>query len=194
MDPRAKAEGRFCAPPFRLLLHRPGLSDHQYPGWAAKPGLLRQHVTAVKAAAAISDAHVEGCEVSSRTLTFKPRGMRPGKYSFSIGTAGSSTLVFQTVLPALLTAPGPSLIRISGGTHNAAAPAVDFLSRSFLPLIARMGPTVTLNLGALWILSPRWRRDRRNDHSRSSVASRLRYQSVVSGSAVTPKRMSPEYR
>ena len=111
-----------------------------------KPGLLRQHVTAVKAAAAISDAEVDGCEVNSTTLTFQPGRLRPGEYSFSIGTAGSCTLVLQTVLPPLLTAAAPSVIRISGGTHNKGAPPVDFLSRAFLPLIARMGAQVTLTL------------------------------------------------
>lgn len=111
-----------------------------------KPGLLRQHVTAVNAAAAISDARVTGCEVGSSTLTFEPRTLRPGEYSFPIGTAGSCTLVLQTVLPPLLTASGPSVIRISGGTHNSAAPPVDFLTRAFLPLIAHMGPTVTLRV------------------------------------------------
>jgi RNA 3'-terminal phosphate cyclase (ATP) len=111
-----------------------------------KPGLLRQHVTAVKAAAAISDAEVDGCEVNSSTLTFEPGRLRPGDYSFSIGTAGSCTLVLQTVLPPLLTATAPSVIRISGGTHNKGAPPVDFLSRAFLPLLARMGAQVTLTL------------------------------------------------
>jgi RNA 3'-terminal phosphate cyclase (ATP) len=111
-----------------------------------KPGLLRQHATAVKAAAAISDARVDGCEVGSSTLAFEPRAVRPGDYSFPIGTAGSCTLVLQTVLPPLLTASGPSVIRVSGGTHNTAAPPVDFLSRSFLPLIARMGPQVVLTV------------------------------------------------
>ena len=107
-----------------------------------KPGLLRQHLTAVKAAAAISGAQVEGGEVGSTTLTFEPQDVRPGEYSFAIGTAGSCTLVLQTVLPPLLTASAPSVIRISGGTHNSAAPPVEFLNRAFLPLINRMGPTV----------------------------------------------------
>jgi len=112
-----------------------------------KPGLLRQHLTAVKAAAAISDARLDGSEVGSTTLTFEPHGVRPGEYSFAIGTAGSCTLVLQTVLPPLLTATGPSLIQISGGTHNPAAPPAEFLGRAFLPLINRMGPTVTLRTG-----------------------------------------------
>jgi RNA 3'-terminal phosphate cyclase (ATP) len=111
-----------------------------------KPGLLRQHVTATRAAAEISDAEVEGCEVGSTVLTFKPRGLRAGEYSFAIGTAGSCTLVLQTVLLPLMTAPAPSVIRISGGTHNRAAPPVDFLQRAFLPLLARMGSVVDLKL------------------------------------------------
>jgi RNA 3'-terminal phosphate cyclase (ATP) len=111
-----------------------------------KPGLLRQHVTAARAAAEISGAEVEGCAVGSTSLTFKPRALRAGEYSFSIGTAGSCTLVLQTVLPPLLTAPQPSVIRISGGTHNKAAPPVEYLARAFLPLIARMGATVDLTL------------------------------------------------
>jgi RNA 3'-terminal phosphate cyclase (ATP) len=115
-------------------------------GRREKPGLLRQHVTAVKAAAAISDANVEGCEVGSSTLTFEPRALKAGEHSFNIGTAGSCTLVLQTVLIPLLTAAGSSTIRISGGTHNTAAPPFDFLARAFMPLIARMGARVELVL------------------------------------------------
>lgn len=111
-----------------------------------RPGLLRQHVTAVKAAAAISDAKVDGCEVGSSTLTFEPRTLTAGEHSFNIGTAGSCTLVLQTVLFPLLTAPGSSTVKISGGTHNAAAPPFDFLSRAFMPLVARMGARVELTL------------------------------------------------
>ena len=111
-----------------------------------RPGLLRQHVTAARAAAEISGADMEGCDVGSTSLTFKPRALRAGRYSFSIGTAGSCTLVLQTVLPPLLMASEPSVIRISGGTHNQFAPPVEYLSRAFLPLIARMGAIVDLEL------------------------------------------------
>ncbi len=111
-----------------------------------KPGLLRQHVTAAKAAAEISDAELEGCEVGSSTIVFKPGAVRAGNYTFSIGTAGSCTLVLQTVLLPLLTAAAPSLVRISGGTHNKSAPPVEFLLRAFLPLVAHMGAGVSLTL------------------------------------------------
>jgi RNA 3'-terminal phosphate cyclase (ATP) len=111
-----------------------------------RPGLMRQHLTAVNAAAEICAADVEGASIGSRNLTFRPGRLAAGDYSFAIGTAGSSTLVFQTVLPALLTAAGQSRVRITGGTHNRAAPPFDFLARSFLPLLQRMGAKVQLDL------------------------------------------------
>ncbi len=111
-----------------------------------KPGLMRQHLTAVQAAATIGHATVVGAEVGSCELTFRPGTVTAGDYDFAIGTAGSCTLVLQTILPPLLTAKGRSRVRITGGTHNKAAPPVDFLQRAFLPLIERMGPRVTLEL------------------------------------------------
>ena len=111
-----------------------------------KPGLLRQHLTAVRAAAEVSGAACEGAVLGSKALTFAPGKVRPGDYHFVVGTAGSSTLVFQTVLPALMTASGKSRLVIEGGTHNTAAPPFEFIERSFLPLISRMGPTVRVEL------------------------------------------------
>ena len=111
-----------------------------------KPGLLRQHLTAVNAAATISQAKVDGAAISSRELSFSPGKVRPGEYTFSIGSAGSTTLVLQTVLPALLTADGPSVLTLEGGTHNPHAPPIDFLEKAFLPLVNRMGPTVNVSL------------------------------------------------
>jgi RNA 3'-terminal phosphate cyclase (ATP) len=111
-----------------------------------KPGLMRQHLTALQAAAAICEAKVTGAEVGSGEITFEPSRVKPGDYQFAIGTAGSCTLVLQTVLPPLLTASAPSTIRITGGTHNKACPPVDFLQRSYLPLVERMGPKVQLDL------------------------------------------------
>ena len=64
----------------------------------------------------------------------------------AVGTAGSCTLVLQTVLPALALADGPSELTLEGGTHNPFAPPFDFLVKTFLPLLNRMGPTVTAAL------------------------------------------------
>lgn len=111
-----------------------------------KPGLMRQHLTAVQAATAVGEAQVSGAEIGSRELRFQPTTIRPGSYSFSVGTAGSTTLVLQTVLPALLIADGPSEVILEGGTHNQWAPPFHFLERTFLPLINRMGPRVAVAL------------------------------------------------
>ena len=73
-----------------------------------KPGLLRQHLTAVLAAAEVGGAEVEGAALGSRRLVFRPGRVRSGDYAFRVGTAGSATLVLQTVLPALLLAEGES--------------------------------------------------------------------------------------
>ncbi|HWX43589.1 MAG TPA: RNA 3'-terminal phosphate cyclase, partial [Blastocatellia bacterium] len=103
-----------------------------------QPGLLRQHLTAVNAAARVGCAEVTGDVIGSTELTFAPQTINPGQYSFAVGTAGSATLVLQTVLPALLLAGGPSTLTLEGGTHNPFAPPFDFLAKGFLPLINRM--------------------------------------------------------
>jgi RNA 3'-terminal phosphate cyclase (ATP) len=111
-----------------------------------KPGLLRQHLTAVKPAAKISGATIAGAELGSAAVSFSPGPVAAGEFAFAVGTAGSTTLVLQTVLPALLTANAPSKLVLEGGTHNPMAPPFDFLAKSFLPLINRMGPMVTAQL------------------------------------------------
>jgi len=112
----------------------------------ARPGLMRQHLAAVRAAAEVGRAEVVGAEVGSGEITFRPGEVAPGEYHFAVGTAGSATLVTQTVLPALLRAREPSRLLLEGGTHNPMAPPYDFLERSYLPLVRRMGPTVTTTL------------------------------------------------
>ena len=110
------------------------------------PGLLRQHLTAVRAAAEVSGAEVEGAALGSRRLVFRPGPVRSGDYAFRVGTAGSATLVLQTVLPALLLAEGESNLTLEGGTHNPFAPPVDFLEKAYLPLVNRLGPRVEVQL------------------------------------------------
>jgi RNA 3'-terminal phosphate cyclase (ATP) len=123
--------------PFRIERIRAGRKQ---------PGMMRQHLTCVLAAARVGDAHCEGATVGSQELTFRPQSLRGGHYAFAIGTAGSTTLVLQTILVPLLLAPEGSRIELEGGTHNSAAPSFDFLTRSFLPLLARMGAVVDAKL------------------------------------------------
>jgi RNA 3'-terminal phosphate cyclase (ATP) len=111
-----------------------------------KPGLGHQHCTAIAAAAAIGGARVIGNHVGSRELVFEPGATRPGTYVFQVGTAGSATLVLQTILPALLLAPLTTTVAIEGGTHNPLAPPFEFIERAFLPIVARLGPRVQARL------------------------------------------------
>lgn len=111
-----------------------------------KPGLLRQHLTAVQAAAAVGRARVEGDAIGSRALTFTPQAVQPGDYAFSVGTAGSATLVLQTILPPLLCAAGRTTVTLEGGTHNPWAPPFDYLQRVVLPIVNRLGPRVEATL------------------------------------------------
>ena len=111
-----------------------------------KPGLLRQHLTAVQAATEICGARVTGATPGSLQLEFIPGTIRGGNYQYAIGTAGSCTLVLQTILPALWFADIPSTVSVTGGTHNPAAPSADFLIRAWLPLLQRMGVTMDITL------------------------------------------------
>src|SRR2546423_9924829 len=111
-----------------------------------KPGLQRQHLTAVNAAAEVGQAQVEGAGVGAREFTFTPGHTQAGAYTFDIGTAGSTTLVLQTVLPPLMIADAPSLLTLRGGTHNVHAPPYEFLARAFLPLVSPMGPRLSIEL------------------------------------------------
>ncbi len=123
--------------PFRMVRVRAGRK---------KPGLLRQHLTCLRAAAEVSGATVEGAELGSQSVSFAPGPVRGGDYAFRIGSAGSTMLVLQTVLPALLRGVAPSTLVFEGGTHNMMAPSFDFIERVFVPVVNRMGPTVTCSL------------------------------------------------
>ncbi len=123
--------------PFRIINIRAGRQ---------RPGLLRQHLTAALAATEVSDAECEGAELGSTCLAFTPGEVKTGAYQFALGSAGSVTLVFQTILPALMIAKGTSRITIEGGTHNSASPPFEFLDRAFLPFIRQMGPKVQIRL------------------------------------------------
>lgn len=112
----------------------------------SKPGLRRQHLAAVLAAAEIGDAVVDGAALDSATLTFRPGRIRAGEHRIVVGSAGSTVLVLQTLLPALLLANAPSSLFLSGGTHNPQAPPFEFLERAFAPLLRRMGAGVELQL------------------------------------------------
>lgn len=111
-----------------------------------RPGLLRQHLTGVRAVAELCGAEVTGDTLGSGSLTFRPGEVRPGDYAWAVGSAGSAGLVLQAALPPLLSASGPSTLVIDGGTHNPASPPAPFLTETLAPLLRRMGPRVTIDV------------------------------------------------
>jgi RNA 3'-terminal phosphate cyclase (ATP) len=118
-----------------------------------KPGLMPQHLTAVQAARRICNAEVEGAKRNSQTLGFHPRSApQAGTYTFDVGqaakggSAGSASLILQTVLVPLALAEGSSQITLVGGTHVAWSPPYDYIKRVYLPALARLGIAAKVNI------------------------------------------------
>lgn len=107
-----------------------------------KPGLMPQHLTGVRAMKEISQAVVSGDVSSSMELTFQPSRVSAGAYAFDIGTAGSVSLLLQTLLPPLLLADGPSTLNLTGGTHVPFSPVYDYIQEVFFPMLNHMGISV----------------------------------------------------
>lgn len=119
----------------------------------SKPGLAAQHLTAVRAVAAVCGAELQDDALGSQTLSFAPRwAPRAGDYLFNVGeareggSAGAATLVLQAVLPTLLCADGESHVVVRGGTHMAWSPPFDYLKDVWLPAVVGMGAAITLEL------------------------------------------------
>jgi RNA 3'-terminal phosphate cyclase (ATP) len=104
-----------------------------------QPGLKPQHLKAVEAAAAVSNAEVAGATLGSLALTFQPGRVRSGNYRFDIGTAGATSLVLQTVLLPLSIAPAGSSVLITGGTHVPWSPSFHYLAWHWLHFLHRLG-------------------------------------------------------
>ena len=101
----------------------------------------------VKALASVTSAHVEGAEPGSMRLNFEPRQLNSGTYTLDIGTAGSTSLVLQAMMPCLLLAKGPSQLTITGGTHVPWSPCFNYLKEVFVPALEKMGAVVSMKLG-----------------------------------------------
>ncbi|MBU0590971.1 RNA 3'-phosphate cyclase [Candidatus Micrarchaeota archaeon] len=103
------------------------------------PGLQMQHLTCAKAVRSICRGTLEDAELKSTKLIFHPGEIVGGKYEFNIGTAGSVTLVAQTIIPILLQSEKKSNVRIIGGTHVMKSPGYDYFEKVFVPAIHKFG-------------------------------------------------------
>ncbi|MEW6675052.1 MAG: RNA 3'-terminal phosphate cyclase [Nitrospirota bacterium] len=123
--------------PFRMFNIRKGRK---------KPGLMPQHLTCVRAATLISDAKVKGDDEGSTELIFEPEEIKPGDYYFDIGTAGSTSLLLQSILPPLIFSKEKSSITLKGGTHVPFSPTFHYLSDVFVPMLSKLGVRLSLSI------------------------------------------------
>ncbi len=104
-----------------------------------QPGLRSQHLTGIKAACELCSGTSKGLEIGSTELVFSPGKLRSGMFKFDVGTAGSITLVLQTIMPILAFAPGNSSVEVSGGTDVKWSPPIDYINMVTLPTLKKMG-------------------------------------------------------
>ncbi len=116
--------------PFRMINIRKG---------RPKEGLSWQHLTALNAAHRICNARVSGNSIGATIVTFEPDHVQDSKLSLDIGTAGSITLMLQTILlPALFSGKRFS-VEIRGGTDVAWSIPIDYMKNVLLPQLKRFG-------------------------------------------------------
>jgi RNA 3'-terminal phosphate cyclase (ATP) len=119
--------------PFRIFNIRKGRKN---------PGLMPQHLTCVRAAQLLSGAHVKGDFKGSTDLTFSPQAAKGGDFFFDIGTAGSTSLVLQTLIPSLIFLKEKTTLILKGGTHVSHSPSFHYISEVFTPILERLGITI----------------------------------------------------
>ncbi len=114
------------------------------------PGLQAQHLTCVRAIAEITSAELDGDVLGSQELKFIPKELKPGKYFFDVAkvkpSAGSVSLVFQTILLPLAFTKDVSMVTILGGTHVPLSPSITYLQKVYLPIIRKAGLIACIKL------------------------------------------------
>jgi len=123
--------------PFRIFNIRKGRK---------KPGLMPQHLTCVRASQLIANAKVKGDDVGSTELLFSPVEVKSRDFFFDIGTAGSTSLVLQTVIPSLIFSKAKTIVTLKGGTHVPFSPSYDYLAGVFSSFLSNIGVNIKLSI------------------------------------------------
>ena len=112
-----------------------------------KPGLRPQHLKSIQALQQICQGTLDGDDVSSKEIRFKPGGkVKSGHYEWDIGTAGSTTLLAMTLLPAACFSQGTMSFKICGGLFQDFAPSAYHMQYVLFPILERMGIIARLNI------------------------------------------------
>jgi RNA 3'-terminal phosphate cyclase (ATP) len=107
-----------------------------------KPGLMPQHLMGIRALKLISNARVKGDVKGSTELIFEPEEVKAGDYLFDIGTAGSTSLLLQTIILPLIFAKRRSSLSLKGGTHVPFSPPFHYISEVFIPILKKLGISI----------------------------------------------------
>ena len=112
-----------------------------------KPGLRAQHLKVLQACQEMCRGVLENASVGSKEITYTPgRGFQGGEYSWDIGTAGSTTMMAQTLLPLACFARKPSRFRLEGGLFQDFAPSAYHMKLVLLPFLEQMGVQAELDI------------------------------------------------
>lgn len=111
-----------------------------------KKGLMPQHLAAIKLLQKITNAEIKGAKLFSRELHFKPGKLQGGEYNVNIGTAGSITLLIQTILLPVIYAEEDFTLRAIGGTDVPFSPPANFLKEVFFPVLNKVGAKLNLEI------------------------------------------------
>jgi RNA 3'-terminal phosphate cyclase (ATP) len=112
-----------------------------------KPGLRAQHLKVVQACQEMCHGVVRNAAVGSKEITYTPgERFNGGEYSWDIGTAGSTTMMAQTLLPLACFARKPSKFRLEGGLFQDFAPSAYHMKFVLLPFLKRMGVRVEFDI------------------------------------------------
>lgn len=103
------------------------------------PGLKPQHLTVVETLAEITDATVEGAKPKASTIEFDPGPPKGGSVSAEIDTAGSISLLFDSILPLATALEKPLSVTATGGTEVKWSPPLVVHQQVKLPLCRQFG-------------------------------------------------------
>ena len=110
------------------------------------PGLKAQHLNAIETVARLCNGKLKGNKIGSTTIEFYPGEITGGKFSVDIGTAGSITLLLQTIIPPAIYTKKEIEIEIRGGTNVMWSPSIDYFRHVFCNFLDRMGVYVKIDV------------------------------------------------
>jgi len=109
-------------------------------------GLKAQHLTGIKAVEKLTDGKLKNANIGSKEIEFIPGKIKAGDYKFDVGTAGSISLVLQSLVPACIHADDEIVLEIIGGTHVKWSPTANYFQHIFCDFLDKMGIPIYIEI------------------------------------------------